>query len=205
MYTVVASVSLSHPASAVYAALASLEGTVRWQHGVRAVRRTRSKPRATDGPGAAPVPPLVLHYWALGTRHRLRATVTACAPPEHFAWRAEGDDGLVWDLAYTVDPTSHGCHVTSTLALHDWTGGPEGDGGSEALVRLRRLLARRLPRDLACLETWVAVQPGARRPAVVPPAVVSPADAHAVARDASAPSGPPGTPCAGTLAAGTAG
>ncbi len=84
MYTIVASTTLPYPPDAVFAALASIEGTVRWQAGVRGVRRARPE-RADDG-----VPPLVLHYWALGVRHALRATVTVHEPPLRFGYRAVG-------------------------------------------------------------------------------------------------------------------
>ncbi len=167
MYTIVASTTLPYPPDAVFAALASIESTVRWQAGVRGVRRAR--PGAGDGDG---VPPLVLHYWALGARHRLRASVTACEPPGRFAYRAEGD-GLGWEATYTVAPAALGCHVTCTLVLLGAPGAAPaaraaagGETPAHATVRLRRLMARRLPLDLARLEAWVAVQPGARaRPA----------------------------------------
>jgi uncharacterized protein YndB with AHSA1/START domain len=155
VFTVVASVSLPYSPEAVYAAVASVEGTVRWQAGVRGVWRAR--------PSASP-PPLVLHYWALGVRHRLHARVTAHVPPERFAYRAEGD-GIALDVTYGVAPTRHGCHVACTVILRG--ADPAAPAAAPApaqadLVRLRRLLTRRLPRDLARLEAWVAVQPGAR-------------------------------------------
>jgi uncharacterized protein YndB with AHSA1/START domain len=182
MYTIVASADLSYPVESVFAALASIEGTVRWQHGVRAVRRARAGHAAPRDGSDADVPPLVLHYWALGVRHRLRASVTALEPPRRFAYRAEGD-GLAWEATYAVVPTAQGCHVTCTLVMRgtpaasgDMAAGQGVDrttdasvGGAPAspIVRLRRLLGRRLPRDLARLEAWVAVQPGVRpRPAV---------------------------------------
>jgi hypothetical protein len=133
-------------------------------------------------PDAAPpedgTPALVLDYWALGMRHRLRAHVTAHRPPELFAYRAAGD-GMALDVTFCVAPVSVGrhvaCHVACTVVLRERTSAPTaGDAaigptapppgaGAAApdLVRLRRLLTRRLPRDLARLEAWVAVQPRA--------------------------------------------
>ena len=160
MFTVVASVSLPYPPEAVYAAVASVEGTVRWQAGVRGVWRARP---------AAALPPLVLHYWALGVRHRLRTRVTAHVPHERFAYRAEGD-GIAFDVTFGVAPTRYGCHVACTMILRaDDAAAPDSEGapGPADLVRLRRLLTRRLPRDLARLEAWVAVQPGASQRAAV--------------------------------------
>jgi hypothetical protein len=87
------------------------------------------------------VPPLILHYWALGVRHALRTRVTLREPWERFAYRAEGA-GLAYDASFTVDPTPQGCHVTCTVVLGDT---PPGPAAVDA-VRLRRLLARRLPR-----------------------------------------------------------
>ena len=168
MYTIVASTTLPYSPEAVFAALASVEGTVRWQAGVRGVRRARV------GPTDEGVPPLVLHYWALGVRRALRATVTLHEPPLRFGYRAVGD-GLSYDATYAVVPTPHGCHVTCTVVLggeDDVRAAADAPTGAaaDAVVRLRRLLARRLPRDLARLEEWVAVQPGARHPVVQLPA-----------------------------------
>jgi hypothetical protein len=64
------------------------------------------------------VPPLILHYWALGVRHALRTRVTLREPWERFAYRAEGA-GLAYDASFTVDPTPQGCHVTCTVVLGD--------------------------------------------------------------------------------------
>jgi hypothetical protein len=172
VFTIVATVTLPYPAEAVFAALASVEGTVRWQSGVRCVRRGRAPDADAGAPGAAPggpasgdpLPPLVLHYWALGVRHALRTRVTAHQPPEHFAYRAEGER-LAYHATFDVAPAPVGCHVTCTVAL-----GREREPDADS-VRLRRLLARRLPRDLARLEAWVAVQPGARRRAGGDPVV----------------------------------
>jgi hypothetical protein len=151
----------------------------------RGVRRARPERGTADGPCAAPVPPLVLHYWA---------TVRACAPPEHFAWRAEGDDGLVWELAYCVDPTPDGCYVTNSRSTTAWG-------------RLRVPLVGRHRRSCGgggwrgpCRTTWRASKPGwpcsrARHfPIVLPDGgravVVSPTPVEQiVVRDASRPSG----------------
>lgn len=172
MYSIVASVTFPYARESVFAALASVEGAVRWQAGVRAVRR--APPRPTASPAGEPTldadghaPALLLHYWALGARHVLRTHVTAHEPPERFAYRAEGA-GLAYDVCFAVRPVTEGCEVTCTLHLEGGSAAPttaEGD-----VVRLRRLLVRRLPRDLARLEAWVAVQPGARRRSAVPPA-----------------------------------
>jgi uncharacterized protein YndB with AHSA1/START domain len=168
MYTIVASADLSYPVESVFTALASIEGTVRWQHGVRAVRRARSGHAAPRDASDADVPPLVLHYWALGVRHRLRASVTALEPPRRFAYRAEGD-GLAWEATYAVVPTAQAASGDAAGGQGvDWTTDASvGGAPASPVVRLRRLLGRRLPRDLARLEAWVSVQPGVRpRPVV---------------------------------------
>lgn len=190
MFTVLATATFPHPPEPVFAALASVEGTVRWQSGVRGVWRARAGATAEQRPSSPPLPPspgappgpeqplLVLHYWALGVRHRLRARVTRHEPPERFAYHAEGD-GLALDVAFVVAPAPRGCHVTCTAVLHDAASGalaagtlapgalapgaPTPGAGDPDVVRLRRLLTRRLPRDLARLEEWVAVQPPVRR------------------------------------------
>jgi hypothetical protein len=188
VFTTVVNVTLPYAPDVVFLALASVEGTVRWQSGVRGVSRARPAPgplpaadaRTAADPAGEVAPPLVLHYWALGARHRLRARVTAHQPPERFAYRAEGA-GFALDVTFVVAPARPGCEVTCTAVLRDPDAGalpfaaptklartgPALDAtlaarGSD-LVRLRRLLARRLPRDLVRLEAWVAVQPGARR------------------------------------------
>jgi uncharacterized protein YndB with AHSA1/START domain len=59
VFTIIASVTLAYPPDAVFAALASIEGTVRWQSGVRAVRRARAPlPAGASGepPAGAPGP-----------------------------------------------------------------------------------------------------------------------------------------------------
>lgn len=212
MYTIVATVTLPYPADVVFAALASLEGTVRWQAGVRAVRRARRLPGSAGG--ARTVPPLVLHYWALGVRHALHASVTAHEPPHRFAYRAVGT-GLAYDATFAVAPSAQGCHVTCTVlvaadgaALEGAPGHAPADAPGHApadaapgadVVRLRRLLARRLPADLARLEAWVAVQPGARRAAGAPVGAPVGAPAGGVAAPAD-PVAPLAAPTLGTPA-----
>ena len=150
MFTILSAVTLPHPPESVFAALASVEGTVRWQAGVRCVRRPR---RDAERPAE-----LVLHYWALGVRHALRTRITAHEPSRRFAYSALGDH-FGYDAAFSVEPARDGALVTCQVTLHH---PPDaGDAGADArfeLARLRRLLTRRLPRDLARLEAWVAVQ-----------------------------------------------
>jgi uncharacterized protein YndB with AHSA1/START domain len=173
VFTIRAAITLPHPPDAVFAALANVESAVRWQAGVRGVGRA-PRARGAGGPasGASRTgDALVLHYRALGVRHALRTRVTAHERPARFAYRAEGT-ALVFDAAFTIDAGRDGSRVTWTLTLHG--AGPAADAAGAGcaaetapdleiayLRRLRRLLARRLPRDLARLEPWVAVQPGA--------------------------------------------
>jgi hypothetical protein len=183
VFTIRATVTLPYPPGTVFDALASVEGTLRWQAGVRAVQR--SGPRRTgarDGGPAAlpacPLPqeidlgdstrerPLVLHYWALGARHRLRTRVVTRQPPWRFAYRAEGA-AFVLDATFTVEPAPQGSRVVCRLTVHDGAelvpaphGTPAGrlvaPGHDSGTVRLRRLLARRLPADLARLAELIA-------------------------------------------------
>lgn len=142
MFVVEASATLWHPPEPVFAAVASLEGAVRWQGGVCGVRRA---PRGGSRLGA-----LVLLYRALGVRHALVARVTAVEAPRRFAYRAVGD-AFVIDTALDVEPVEAGAgagvgaRVRYRLTL---------DSAAPA-AELRRLLARRAGRDLARLAAWV--------------------------------------------------
>ncbi len=162
MFVVESDATLAHAPDAVYAALASVEGTLRWQGGVRGVRR----------PAARRCGPLVLTYSALGARHALTARVTAAEPPRLFAYRAEGP-AFALEAAYRVEPAPGGARVACRLSLTTGApagapGGTSGDAPSHPpladRVALRRLLARRAADDLVRLERWIRLRQRADAP-----------------------------------------
>lgn len=160
MFTIESTITLPHSPEAVFAVLASVEGALRWQAGVRGLRRLRRPGQ----PGA-----LLMHYQALGARHALRARVTTHEPPTRFAYRAEGAR-FALAAAFTLEPVRDGARVAYRVTLTDAAGpGASRDAASGTasadVVALRRLLVRRVPYDLARLDAWVAAQ---RRPAVTP-------------------------------------
>ncbi len=159
VFCVESSATIPHAPEAVYAALASVEGALRWQAGVRVVRRPANRFYG----------PLVVRYEALGARHALTARVTAAEPPHRFAYRAEGT-AFVLEATYRVEAAPGGtrvaCRVNLTTRARAAT---EAAADSGPLARpapddvaLRRLLARRVAGDLVRLGAWIDVRQRAR-------------------------------------------
>lgn len=152
MFHVEASAFLPFPPEAVLAAAGSVESTLRWQVGVLGVRRAR---HGKGRPSAA----LVVSYYALGERHALAAHVVRSDPPRHFAYRACGP-AFTLDVALDAAPVLGGTRVVYRLWLATAPPAP-GDAHAERRpAALRRLLGRRAPRDLLCLEAYVARRAG---------------------------------------------
>ena len=164
MFLLEATATLPYSPAAVFAALASVESALHWQVGVVGARRARGRP------GGA----VRLGYFALGVRHTLEARVTACEPPVHFAFRADGP-AFALDVALAVAPALGGAGVTYRLAMttHPPPPGDPAHGDpvlaaahDQRVAAFRRLLARRAPRDLVRLEHHVARWVRTRRSAV---------------------------------------
>lgn len=177
VFSAEASAVLPYAPAAVFAALAGVESSPRWQGGVRGVRRAGAS-RAG----------LCVAYHALGVRHTLRTWVTACEPPARFAYRAE-NDAFALDVALEVTPAFGGARLPYQLRLTvhavaarnaedhppEEVFAVEGDAAARQAAEFRRLLARRAPRDLARLEHDLAVR---LRPAVALPGAPAGAPGH---------------------------
>ena len=157
MFVVESSAVLPHPPDVVYAAIASIESLLRWQAGVRAVRRPPAMPPAARSRG-----PVVLTYRALGVGHALTARVLAAESPHLFAYRAEGA-AFALEARYRVEPAPGGAHVVCRVALDTTASRQTAD-----CVALRRLLARRVVSDLTRLDRWVAARGCPERPGAAP-------------------------------------
>jgi hypothetical protein len=140
VFVVETSLVLPHPAAAVFGVAADLRLAPRWRKGV-----------ADVADGAAGEPPTVA-FRVLRGRHALATRMTACLPPRFVAWEGRAAEFQLELSLWLESAPGGGTRVTyhCALALEAADVLP-----ARQVTALRRLLARRAPRDLERLAMLV--------------------------------------------------